>query len=388
MQIPKNVMQIGQIDAHTKVYMEDYVHTFLEQGKKSETYLVFGKREDRADVHYYLIYGAAKKSDWEQEPHSYFKKYERLGRIEGSENRRIFKPLGDASVILDGYFIFYEQNEDMQSYMITVKEKEAIPGSEEKEEVMEAVRTRRQMRQKEETEGKSEKKEAPESGRAMTRPGQRRRQQAQALKRKAPVLKKGPWTIPELCRAGCLLMLVVLVVFALTSVNRYPDMKAVIGIFSNAANRLGKTEEESSPQAASMIVEETVLPYDAKDVTEAVFNETMESEEELLLAREEGGQINWSIGETKETVSSSETVQETESQSLEQETESESLEPETKEAAQAIARPKSYVVKRGDSLLSISRKFYDTTDMVKQICSINGIEDPDYIQPGQNILLP
>ena len=146
MQLPKNVMQYGEIDSHIKIYMEDYVHTFLEQSKRAEVYLVFGKKEDRGEVSCYMIYGVERKSDWDRGNYPYFKKYERLGTLDGPADRRIFRPTRGNSVALDGYFVFYEQNEDMQSYMITVKERDSIPGSEEKEEVMEAVRLRRELR--------------------------------------------------------------------------------------------------------------------------------------------------------------------------------------------------------------------------------------------------
>ena len=47
-----------------------------------------------------------------------------------------------------------------------------------------------------------------------------------------------------------------------------------------------------------------------------------------------------------------------------------------------------YVVKKGDSLAQIARKFYGDTSRLNEICELNEIEDPDQIRPGQNILLP
>ena len=73
------------------------------------------------------------------------------------------------------------------------------------------------------------------------------------------------------------------------------------------------------------------------------------------------------------------------------ETENGELEEESAEteiSAQAIARPTIYIVKKGDNLRAISRKFYGSISMVDEICRINEIENPNHIQPGQNILLP
>mgnify|MGYP000276084524 CR=1 FL=1 len=59
--IPKNVMQIGQTDTHVKIYMEDYVHTFLERCRDSVC-LAFGRKEETDGISYYLIYGVGKKA--------------------------------------------------------------------------------------------------------------------------------------------------------------------------------------------------------------------------------------------------------------------------------------------------------------------------------------
>jgi hypothetical protein len=47
-----------------------------------------------------------------------------------------------------------------------------------------------------------------------------------------------------------------------------------------------------------------------------------------------------------------------------------------------------YVVQRGDSLVSISKAMYQSTDMIEEICSLNQIEDMDVIYEGQKLLLP
>ena len=162
-QIPKNVMQIGEINPHTKIYMEDYVHTFLERRKTSEVYLAFGKKEEQNGVLYYMIYGVEKKTDWDRGSLPYFRKYDRLGTIQGPAGARTLKPVRADSILLDGYFIFYEQNEDMQAYMIAVRETEEIRGSEEKEAVMEAVQNRRQMRRREKEGLTAEQEKEPAS---------------------------------------------------------------------------------------------------------------------------------------------------------------------------------------------------------------------------------
>ena len=246
-----------------------------------------------------------------------------------------------------------------------------------------------------------------------------------------PQKERSGWTIPDLCRAGSLFLLLILVLLGLTSINRYPDMKEIAGLFANAAKSLWGDGGEQAVLAerdgqSALVVEEGSLQEEAL-VEEAVPDEGTGEEEELLVA--EDGQVVWRIGgeeassaetpsvsaaDAKETVSG-ETIQEDppqgqggseevkvrEGNSQQQESEPSSDEEasflETEEgqegareetAQQAISRPVTYVVKKGDSLAQIARKFYGNTSRLQEICTLNEIEDPDQIRPGQNILLP
>lgn len=463
LQIPKNVMQIGEVNPHTKIYMEDYVHTFLERRKKTEEYLAFGKKEERGGVLYYLIYGVEKRTDWDRGSYPYFKKYERIGTIESGKERNIFRPVRGSSIPLDGYFIFYEQNEDMQSYMIVVREAEEIAGSEEKEEVMEAVRTHREQRKKEleaaqlrggrEREALAQTENAgtaqPENGAERQKNRQRvtlalqkkaKKNAAFASEKKEKKEKKPAfhlpaktrrqpqphaWTIPDLCRAGSMILLLLLVVMGLTSVNQYPDMKAVVELFTDAAKEMGTEKEnavavDAKPQEEGLVVEETVAGQEESAVVEEAVMDEPEAKDDLVLADDGNGGIQWMIGqqdaqeaenaeeETQQapqdvpatpqetapqaaaTESGPQSDAESEKASEQPETVSspETTEPAAENATQAIARPTSYVVKKGDSLAGIARKFYGNASMVTEICDINKIENPDQIHPGQNILLP
>lgn len=438
LQIPKNVMQIGEINAHTKIYMEDYVHTFLERRKEAEEYLAFGKKEERSDVTIYLIYGVERKSDWNRGSFPYFKKYERIGTIEGTAGKRAFRPVRGAGIPLSGYFVFYEQNEDMQSYMIVMRETEAMGGSEEKEEVLEAVRVRREKRVQE----ARENLDAPvyrrsEAGSTMKPPIQEKKKKdrikilaqvserlqgragkdtvkarkdqrrIKAEKTHLPLRRTSEprtFNIPDLCRAGCMLLLMILVVLGITSVNRYPDMKAVMQMFSDAARAVRGVEEgitEAEAQEEGLVVEETtgqiqwtigqnaaenesgenVQPAETFLVEETpVLENTMqdqpeESEAEQKIREPEEGDEQKAAG--AESVGQADAYSETDKQ--------ENTETDT---TQAIARPASYVVKKGDNLAEIARRFYGNTSMIKEICAVNKIEDPDQIHAGQNILLP
>ena len=47
-----------------------------------------------------------------------------------------------------------------------------------------------------------------------------------------------------------------------------------------------------------------------------------------------------------------------------------------------------YTIKRGDTLTSISNKYYGNSAKIAEICSANGMSEDETIYPGQIILLP
>ena len=66
--------------------------------------------------------------------------------------------------------------------------------------------------------------------------------------------------------------------------------------------------------------------------------------------------------------------------------------PDTTQVTEAkaadAAQPATYTIKRGDTLIGISLRNYGSNGKVAEICSLNGITDPDDIKIGQEILLP
>lgn len=61
---------------------------------------------------------------------------------------------------------------------------------------------------------------------------------------------------------------------------------------------------------------------------------------------------------------------------------------ETMTEAQTYLAQGYYVVQKGDSLVGICQKIYQTTAMLDKLCEANGIEDPDAIYAGQYLTLP
>ena len=436
LKIPKNVMQIGTGSPNVKLYMEDYVHTFLERCQGKETCLAFGQQEEKDGIRYYLIYGVEKETDFRRGNFPYFQKLERIGKIEKKEASVRFWTVRGEEIQIGGYFIFYEQNEEMQAYMIAEREQNR-PAAVEEERVMEAINARREKRKAEAAADAARGTTAsgastPNTARSATASRASAPNTASgrktvlsrlgALKAAAPTLNAASRKtafgtayqarlgstgalFPKLCRIGCLVLLLVLVGTALTSVNQYPDMKAVSALLAGAVRNTKNETENISP---GLIVEETVgwnssdemarsaaldEAAQADDTTgtdnaamdgEATDNRTTDSVmPESVMPESVMPDSVMSDSVTTDSVTTDSvttdsvmadgqnavtTDADAESSTARQSASASDSFPQVQEA---LAHPESYQVQKGESLIAISRRFYGTE-----------------IQPGQNILLP
>lgn len=430
LKIPKNVMQIGTGSPNVKLYMEDYVHTFLERCQGKETCLAFGQQEEKDGIRYYLIYGVEKETDFRRGNFSYFQKLERIGKIEKKEAAVRFWTVRGEEIQIGGYFIFYEQNEEMQAYMIAERE-QSRPADVEEERVMEAINARREKRKAEAAADAARGITASKASAPNTASGRKTvLSRLGALKAAAPTLNAASRKtafgtayqarlgstgalFPKLCRIGCLVLLLVLVGTALTSVNQYSDMKAVSALLAGAVRNTKNETENTSP---GLIVEETVGWNSSDEMAQSA------ALDEATQADDATGAANTAMdGEVTDNSTTDDSVMpdsvmsdnvmpdsvmpasittdsvmadgqnavttdaDAESSTARQSASASDSFPQVQEA---LAHPESYQVQKGDSLIAISRRFYGTDEKVIEICRLNNIKDPNQIQPGQNILLP
>lgn len=423
-------MQIGTGSPNVKLYMEDYVHTFLERCQGKETCLAFGQQEEKDGIRYYLIYGVEKETDFRRGNFSYFQKLERIGKIEKKEAAVRFWTVRGEEIQIGGYFIFYEQNEEMQAYMIAERE-QSRPADVEEERVMEAINARREKRKAEAAADAARGITASRASAPNTASGRKTvLSRLGALKAAAPTLNAASRKtafgtayqarlgstgalFPKLCRIGCLALLLVLVGTALTSVNQYPDMKAVSALLAGAVRNTKNETENTSP---GLIVEETVGWNSSDEMAQSA------ALDEATQADDATGAANTAMdGEVTDNSTTDDSVMpdsvmsdnvmpdsvmpasittdsvmadgqnavttdaDAESSTARQSASASDSFPQVQEA---LAHPESYQVQKGDSLIAISRRFYGTDEKVIEICRLNNIKDPNQIQPGQNILLP
>lgn len=345
---PKNIAQIGEMSDYYKVYMEDYVFTFLRQLVRreepfSQAVLLVGERHWYEDKCVNTIYGAVegKKLRLEENEmlfgeedqrylegmhHKYFGQYEILGWavIESPFNvissGTMWKDMGGSfqkenKILLhfskeekyptlycnyhnqirqlDGYSIFYDDNKTMQQYLILWNRwnRELL---QEKEEV--AIQKFRQCM----NEKQVRVKEAKNRNYMM---------------------------------AASLCMLMFVMVTGIFMINSYKHLKNV----ENTMHQLTNSMEA--------------------EIQEMILVNTNQKENDYLII------------EKKEELSLEETYATTELEVLEKEV-------------------FIYVVQAGDTLREICQSYYGDEENIQDVCMMNYIENPNYIQIGQKILLP
>ncbi|HIT68067.1 MAG TPA: LysM peptidoglycan-binding domain-containing protein [Candidatus Merdisoma merdipullorum] len=410
--LPKNVRQIGEPEENRKIYIEDYVVTYLKRFAKEEALssrmaILLGSSERMGGIPYLFIKSAVALKELEYseggipftdevwaQVYSTIKEYfpmqdilgwflsvpgypmeldPGLAKIHVNYFGGVDKVLlvaeptdGDEDFFAyengrltrqKGYYIFYTRNEEMQRYMIDTGDGESIDEQEHFED--RAIKSFRTIVQ--------EKKEISGQKRVMT----------------------------FLYTASTFLVMVVLVI-GITLINNYEKMEGLEVTLSNISRTLESREDTEIAYAENAAVQEEA------EAEEAVSPDTAEQ------PQEEGEQAEQTPTETAELSqpeqveeeqtgqAQADTVEQPQPEQPEQpeQTQPEAEQPqaeeaqETQEAASQSAVPETYVVQQGDTLLKISRKIYGGDDQIDAICSLNGIDDSDHILVGQKLLLP
>lgn len=134
MQLPEMVRLVGKINGEDRVYMEDYVYTYLHDLKAEWVNVpirvaLFGHVYQKENRKFFMIYGAASVidelangRDEEQVRKDFFEEYELIGYVNIYGNKQEWPGKKN------GYYIFYESNESMQNYLIACFERKRRRG--------------------------------------------------------------------------------------------------------------------------------------------------------------------------------------------------------------------------------------------------------------------
>ncbi len=423
--LPKNVRQIGEPEENRKIYIEDYVITYLKRFAKEEALnsriaVLLGDSERMGGIPYLFIKSAVALKDLEYseggipftdevwaEVYSTIKEYfpaqdilgwflsvpgypmeldPGLAKIHVNYFGGVDKVLmvaeptdGDEDFFAyengrltrqKGYYIFYERNEAMQRYMIDTGDGESIDDREQFED--RAIKSFRAIVQ--------EKKDLSGQKRVMT----------------------------FLYTASTFLVMVVLVI-GITLINNYEKMEGLEMALSDISRALENQEAaagagmengadgselsdaavEASSAAAETEAGDTSESSagdseDAADGADGADADASADDTAAQTADSASGDTAQTKGPAEENSGESAQVQEPAEEVTDEEAASETAVEDTSENT----APETYTVQQGDTLLKISRKIYGRDDQIDAICSLNGIEDSDHILVGQKLLLP
>lgn len=342
MQLPENVVQIGEPDDFYKVFIEDYVYTYIRQfekepsNKRIRLYL-FGKILSGEQTGYFYVYGAAdSEKGILSTQHEFFPEYDIIGIMSLYHGEKEISLQNGTMFPLNGYFVFYEQNEAMQSFLVhNYHEKE--------------------------TEEKTVSEETAPYHYGMA---QRTAQRATYGKNNSSYIKNEN-TQGKSSRKGEGLYIaagsiaIIICIVAITTINRYDEMK---NFNQEVLEAMHLGEQEQSPDELSQNINiEEIYETNPESAFDMPTTETVEAQS--------GESIPTETTTAAENMDTEETIQE-----------------ETTPVA--AVQKTTYVIKSGDTFQKICRKYYGSEQYVKAVCEENGIDDPDNIIQGQKIVLP
>lgn len=394
--VPRNIRQIGLIDGNCRIYVEDYVYTFLGRiagaGKaagecKAALAVLVGEMKWAEGVTYVFVKGAIwaehveAASDhiefteevWKgiyEEQSLYFPNQEIVGwffsepelPLKSTEvfNRVHRRHFGGGDKVLmmmepmeredaffrfennfllrqSGYYLYYERNPQMQAYMI---EKNGGPVTQENQELKDdAVKVFRRMINGKKPEEKEEGKE------------------------------KG--SVFSYAATACLAVAVLA-----AGVNFYHN-------YQTLQKGRAETEAVSAPAEKPVATPKAEKEKPPVVTPQAEVPKTQQTEAEVSSEEE---QIYREESDVRKAIRRQAAVKEKETSQQNETVEKAEEQPEADKETSATRT--TYVIRPGDSLYQISMEKYGNVDHIEEICKRNGLEADEIIYPGQIIVLP
>ena len=438
--LPKNIRQIGQISGNQKIYLEDYVITYLRQiltpDENMRVMILYGHKEMIEDELYWFVNGAVEaqhdffmektiidEESWKKVNEmagKFFPELTVMGwaitREDSTEDleeqimrtqRQFFRPdqklyfeyiTSDKTEalylhekgkrnMLSGYYIYYERNECMQNYMVSLRTRERHP------EEMNADHAARQFRE--------------------------------VCQEKKQDLHKKRSSAFATCVS--LLLVMAILVIGITMLNNYEKMQSMERVLYQISGKMDDATEvaadaQAADQTAEMAAGVQELPQAADTMgavqtagTDAAVDVSAAEQADPAMAEQttdenmtaenqpDNGQA--SDGQTADPDATAET---SDKPSAEPSTATEvaadtdvtgdsgadASQTADETAVQAgssqtnASQETVYMIKQGDTLAKICMQYYGSLSKMGEICERNQIEDKDSIYYGQKIVLP
>lgn len=376
-QLPKNVRQIGNVSDSSKIYIEDYVDTFFNQlCEKAEQEMqgafLIGETVQEEDQDYIYVYGAIRMKEFIVKGKD-FVIGEHVWKDACEKCKEYF---GNAEIL--GWFITggehplevnHNINKLHQKYFSREKSIFVTKNARDKEEKFYIYKYRDMM----ECSGHYvyyEKNVEMQNYMIATRkkvgftPSEiiedrvTKNFRSMIREKNEKVEQKNH---SRLVYAMSTFLVLVIVVIGVTMLNNYDKMQNVQNSIDVLSGQGSKEDENKTVEALGENVSAQI------DKEEQMDTETNTETDKP---------------ETQET----ETTQPEETQP--EETQSQEGQAQDAQSDTIITAPKTYIVKKGDTLETISRKTYGDVSHVDAICELNRLDNGNFIYIGQKLLLP
>lgn len=385
MELPKNVTQIGESDRSCKIYVEDYVMSYMKQMNrfaedKEMAVALYGKRTMEQGICYVFIYGACKLDFLQREvkhlSQAHHQEIERLRRkyfnacefvgyllLNGEMIEGIHIYENGICHYVKGYACFYEKNDNMLAYMLDNRAEEAKP---------EYVAR--------------EKYEAVEQRREEQRQSSLYKEEEFGNLSKEVSYKKTEKKISGM-RFAAASMLVLLCMISIVTIQSQGVDGTFLTRLKNGVQGIknGVIKNDTSVEVMSDENLNTLVAQE--QLTEAILQENRIQQEAVAV---QGNEVVNNTPIPTEAPTPEPTAVPTPIPTAVPTPEPTAVPTPipTQVPVQSREVVSTYVIREGDNLIGISKRLYGSEEYVKVICELNHISNPDNIQIGQKILLP
>ncbi len=394
MELPKNITQIGETNQYCKIYVEDYVFSYMKQlnqfaQDKNIGVALYGSRKEEAGVSYLFLYGACKLDflqresrhlsqavlqEAEKQRRKHFPGCDFLGyRMLNGEMIEGFHVYEQGTCrYIEGYARFYEKNDSMLAFMLEERQEEAKP-----EEFDQNKYDEVKKRQEERRAAAAERS----AHTSVFREKQQKQPGQQAVKKDNNMAKM------RLAAAAAFLVLCIAGLAAMGGGEKLEDLqlaaKRLVDEF--AQKQLPDAMEANGPAQVGSIVTEDKL-------TDAILkeNQTASNTKAPVPGATTAPTALPTTAPTAIPTSAPTPALTANPTAVPTPvpTAKPTAAPTPVPTAAPTAAPVSYTIKKGDTLIGICIKRYGSDARVAEICELNHIENPDDIKVDDKILLP
>ena len=437
--IPNNIRQIGEVNETQKIYIEDYAYTYLcrissGNSSKGKAAILLGQANWKEGVSYLFVKSAVVLPDMEiTEEHlsftreiwnhvyeknkEYFPDQEIVGWylsipgcsmelhevicrthldhfggndkvlmvMEPLEKEEAFYRYDDGELSRQpGFYIYYEKNEPMQNFLVAQNDKAETKSEQVSDQAVKTFRKKVETK----SEGKKQTKNIP------------------------------------VFRTASVFMMVAVLAVGVLYLNDYQKLKKTETVISklddkNSGKELVETkpvnglvsenqkeedQEGADKDAAGTDAENSGADTGAADPASGAEDNTSGDRKDTD-DQKDNAEVQGDDAAEKNTDGSSKdasgTDAKTDSQSDGKDSKSSKDSKDSADSGKAQndsddtdsgqtagSAHQSYTIHEGDTITSISMRYYGNSSKIKEICALNGLSPEDFIFPGQKILLP